>query len=170
MPVVKGAAEAARELRVYLLKLAVYENDLANWQLDRANYERDLQLYERENARYPEKVSKWNLDRSLGGWVGERPMRPEKPAPFVDPRPVRPDAPNDLHHRIYNNSDGALPKAPKGCSYHEARVGRDRLNGAGQHRIVVLAVDATGVVSDQYCTSDHYGDNARNSRPSWTKF
>jgi hypothetical protein len=169
MPVVQGAAEAARELRDYLVKLAVYEDALLRWQISKNDYEQKLQEYERAEAQYYQKITKWNMERSLG-WAGTRPERPVKPAPFVNPRPVHPPSPAALNHKIYNNTDNALDKAPKGWSYHEARVGTDRLGGAGQHRIVVLAEDATGAVSAQYCTSDHYGDNKRHTRPSWTKF
>jgi len=171
MPVVEGAAEAARSLAAYLAQLAVYEANLAVWQRSFNQHAAMVEQHRRALERYQKEIVAWNADRSLGTPVGGRPVNPGmKPADFHVPRPVRPIAPAALHHQVYQNTDGQLPAAPRGYAYHEAQVSQGRDGTRGQHRVVVLADDATGAITKRYCTSDHYGDNRRSTRVSFTSF
>ena len=172
MPVVQGAAEAARQLSAYLTVLATCTKALAEWERQRNDHEAKREAHERAVTRYLRDLEKWNVDRGLGEHVGARPVNPGlAPPPFAVPRPAGPPAtPHSLHHQVYGNTTGELPRASRGQTYHEAQVGSGRDGGRGQHRVVVLADDATGNVVAKYCTSDHYGDNARSTRPSFTKF
>lgn len=170
MPIVEGGVEVARELSLYLTKLAKYEALLAEFEQGKNKSDCALAQHARDMARYVHAIHAWNADRSLGTPTSGRPVSPGlPPAPFVGAKPLKPTMP--LGYQIYGNRTAPkLPAPGKGQSYHEARVGADRKGGAGQHRIVVLADDNTGNVYARYSTSDHYGDNARSTRASWSKF
>lgn len=171
MPVVEGATNAASELSIYLKALAKYEKTHDIWVKERNKHAAAQAQYEKRQARYKKDIQEWNIDRSLGLPIGGRPINPGPPPPaFNREEPRRPRTPPGLHHKHYQNRDGALPSPGKGQSYHEAQVAQARDGQRGQHRIVLLADDMTGQVRKKWCTSDHYGDNARKTRASWTPF
>lgn len=171
MPVVEGAANVASDLGIYLKALAKYEKAHDLWLKERNKHNAAMAQYERRQARYKKDIQEWNIARSLGSPVAGRPINPgPPPLAFNQEEPRRPPTPQGLHHKFYQNRDGALPVPGKGQSYHEAQVSQARDGQRGQHRIVVLADDMTGLVRKKWCTCDHYGDNARKTRSSWTSF
>jgi hypothetical protein len=171
--VAQGAADAARILGDYLRKMYDYEKKLAVWRQKSTNAQAIATRHQQDQARYLAQIQTFNIDRSLGTPVGGRPVSPGlAPPPFKEAKPAAPAAPADLHVTVFHNAEHRLPRARPGARYWEIRVMNGRAGRAGQHRVVVLFGDDTGMVEAKYCSIDHYGtgQSSRATLPSFSRF
>jgi hypothetical protein len=174
MVVVNGAAEVARQMADYLTRYYRYLSERNAWASRIAMRNAQVGVHQKLQEKYVTKITEWNnVLQTKPQHIDPRPQSPGiAPEPLKEPEPREPAKPQNLNIHIFRNVPALLPMAPGSQEYWVADVGGQSggMPGRGQHRVIALADTTSGRVLKRYCTADHYADNIRNTRASFTEF